>query len=190
MRAPAIPTSECRPTEATAGLDDNLGGMIGVYRLTLVATFGLKKGESRVGTLDLWRADTSDRSPDPRFRTIRPTNSNEYIPFVGSADLDFKSVGAAVTSTGGSDPRSRDPIYPGMMVTDDRGFDSDTQRRVGEVRIHVSDNRRDAVVVTSIMRSTRLLVHGIDRSGLFGTWGSGSFDEDSGGYWCAYRLHS
>ena len=163
--------------------------MIGVYRLTLVATFGVKKGTSRDGTLDLWRADTSDRSPDPRFRTIRPTNSNEYIPFVGSADLDFKSVGAATRSTGGSDPRSRDPIYPGMLVTDDRSFDPDTQRRVGEVTIRVSDNRRDAIVVTSMLPATRLLVRSIDRSGLFGSWGSGSFDDDSGGYWCAYRLH-
>jgi len=181
-------TSACRPTKTALSLEENLDGMAGRYRLTLVAAFGPRQGKSTPGTLELWRSDTSDRSPDPRYRSLRPTNSNEYMPFVGSASLDFKSVGAAVRSTGGSDPSSRDPMYPGMMVTDDRGFDSDTQRRFREVTIHVSDNRRDNVVVTSILPSTRLLVGRIGEEGLSGTWGSGSFDDTAGGYWCAYRV--
>jgi hypothetical protein len=185
-----ISMSACRPTNEALSLDEKLDGMAGIYRLTLVATFGPQQGKQAGGALELWRSDTSDRSSDPRFRTIRPTNSNEFMPFVGSADLDFKSVGAAVRSTGGSDPSSRDPMYPGMMVTDDRRFDSDTQRRFREVTIHVSDNRRDNVVVTSVLPATSLLVRRIGKDGLFGAWGSGSFDDTAGGYWCAYRLNN
>ncbi|HWL39516.1 MAG TPA: hypothetical protein VNO75_04695 [Gemmatimonadaceae bacterium] len=77
-----------------------------------------------------------------------------------------------------------------MMVSDDRGFDPDAQRRYREVTIHVSDNRRDDVVVTSIMPRTSLRVRRIGLDGLFGTWGSGSFEDAAGGFWCAYRLSS
>jgi hypothetical protein len=77
-------------------------------------------------------------------------------------------------STGVGQRHSRSALASGVhivklsAVTDERRFDSDTHRRFTEVTIHVGDNRRDNVVVTSVLPATRLFVQRIAKDGCSG----------------------
>jgi hypothetical protein len=90
----------------------------GAYEVTLVATEGSQRGGETTGVLWLWTAHADDRSLDGS-RSPLPDEILREVPFYGSLSIDFVEVGAPIDAESGiePDPRSSDPVRPGVLVT-------------------------------------------------------------------------
>jgi len=107
------------------------------------------------------------------------------MPYYGHARIDLNAVGASADQ----DITSLDPIYPGVLVTDFRAINPDTQRpwRAVELTLGGANNRRDDLVVTGWAAATILLIQNVIANEFSGSWTSGDVDPVSG-FFCARRL--
>jgi len=156
----------CVPVEASGDgvAADKLGGR---YTVRMVATSGAKRGTTAEGQMELMPL-TSTSGPD----SAGGTGGTTY-PFHGTAELDFASVGAVVPG----DPKSSDPLSPGVLVL----------QRPGGVMLRVGSeaNRRDVRRFDGAF--TALQVTQVTDQGFAGTWRSGLGTEESEGHFCAVR---
>jgi len=180
----SLPASNCKATPHVLGLERSVNGLAGSYDLTLLATHGPHNGQSSHGSLQLFPADIADRSPNPKFKHIRPVYYGASFPYYGAARIDLSAVGASAER----DITSTDPIYPGVLVTDFRGTDPDNHRpwREVEATLGGGNNRRDGTVETGWGTSTTLLVRELVPDGFLGSWRSGNSDQTTG-FFCAVR---
>ena len=89
----------------------------GEYTLTLIATGGSSSGASVRGRLWLRRTSMLDTSAVPATRALAADTAR--IPLYGAVNVDLAGVGVSVaTGTSGAvpDPRSFDPMRPGVIV--------------------------------------------------------------------------
>jgi hypothetical protein len=88
----------------------------GEYRLSLTATDGSQKGGAVNDTATLRPASAGDRSPRTGERA--KDDGNAQILLYGWTGADLSAVGAPLCPDGVEPPPdSRDPVYPGLLVT-------------------------------------------------------------------------
>jgi hypothetical protein len=168
----------------------------GEYTLTLVAANGTSSGASVRGRLWLRRASMLDTSSVASTRALVADTAG--IPLYGAARIDFAGVGASVAERGSGaipDPRSFDPVRPGVLVT------HHTSKAIGEGRwrllIGTTANNRHIpcdsagpcpptpTAGTGIALSVRRIDHGE----FAGEWAPVGDDSGARGYFCAVPVH-
>jgi hypothetical protein len=90
----------------------------GTYELTLISTVGPNAADTATGTLHLYAARPSDRSP-PTGQAPSPDERSIHIPLWGYTTADLRRVGAPLPDRATDDipqPDSEDPIFPGVIV--------------------------------------------------------------------------
>ncbi|HEX7336145.1 MAG TPA: hypothetical protein VF252_02965 [Gemmatimonadales bacterium] len=155
----------------TGGPKADAEGLVGSYRLKLVATEGPRAGQATEGTLGLRPYEGSLRAVT--IDGMRDTAAS-YVHY-GSADVDLEAVGAVRLGNLGS----LDPTRPGAVVLERKG--------VITLRLGSEANRRDVVRFDGGF--TALRVAGASREGFTGSWTSGvGIQRSSAGYFCAVRM--
>jgi hypothetical protein len=159
----------CAPVD-TPTSEVAAAGLAGEYTVRLIATSGTKEGASTGGRLALMEQDSAYRAAERSDGSVDTTFS---FPLYGMAEVDFTAVGA----TAPGDPRSSDPLSPGVLVI----------TRPGGVILRVGSeaNRRGARRFDGAY--TVLQVQQVRDDGFAGTWRSGVGLEQSGGHFCAVK---
>ncbi len=168
----------------------------GEYTLTLVATGGSSSGASVRGRLWLRRTSMLDTSTAASTRAL--TADTARIPLYGAVNVDFAGVGVPVaggTSGPVPDPRSFDPVRPGVLVA------HHTSKAIGEGRwrllIGTTANDRRAPCdsagecpTTPVAGSgLALSVARIGQDEFAGSWTAISAGDGARGYFCAVPVH-
>ncbi len=168
----------------------------GEYTLTLVATGGSSSGASVRGRLWLRRTSMLDTSTKAATRAL--TADTASIPLYGAVNVDLAGVGVPVASgTSGPvpDPRSFDPVRPGVLVT------RRLSKAVGEGRwrllIGTSANDRrapcdsagDCPPTPAAGSGLALSVARIGQDEFAGSWTAIGADDGARGYFCAVPVH-
>ena len=159
----------CAPV-ATPSSDVAATGLVGEYTVRLIATSGAKEGAATGGHLALMEQDSAYRSLQRSDGSVDTTFS---FPLHGTAELDFAAVGATVPG----DPRSTDPLSPGVLAI----------QRPGGVLLRVGSEANRRGVRRYDGGYTVLEVQQVDGQGFAGTWRSGLGLEESGGHFCAVK---
>jgi len=143
----------------------------GVYRLTLLADHGSRRGASTEGSLTLVSTSAADKS-----QSTGEVAKDVYDvpPFYGWVELDFQRVAAPTCRH--PDPASRDPVRPGALVR------ADKYHRHQVVLIGTVSNLRDGSLYTDGCGNA-LNVEGSKGNCYLGSWdrwgiavdGSGTF---------------
>ena len=167
----------CGPPSGQLSHRATAGGLAGDYRIRLVATTGPRSGASTTGAVRLHPVEDSLRSPAP---VLGIRDSLTVLPLRGAAELEAAAIGATVPG----DPRSGDPMAPGVLVIERHS------RRAGEpasiiLRVGSEANRRDLVRFDGGFLA--LNVRRLDSAGFAGTWASGGGGKAAAGYFCAER---
>jgi hypothetical protein len=102
------------PSEAVPeALGHELAGR--TYRVTLVATSGVKQPISSVGHLTLRPTSVSDRSQ--RTGELAKDKNLAWTPFYGWLDADLSQIKAPICDDAPHpSASSQDPVYPGVLV--------------------------------------------------------------------------
>jgi hypothetical protein len=168
----------------------------GEYTFTLVATGGPSSGASVRGRLWLRRASTLDTSAAASARALAADTAR--IPLYGAANVDFSGVGIPIgngESNGAPDPRSFDPMRPGVVVT------LHTSKATGDARwrllIGTTANDRRAPCdsagecpPTPVAGSgLSLSVARIEVAQFAGSWTAVGGEDGARGYFCAVPVH-
>ena len=168
----------------------------GEYTLTLIATGGSSSGASVRGRLWLRRTSMLDTAAATRALAA----DTARIPLYGAVNVDFAGVGVPVTApaTGAvSDPRSFDPMRPGVLVA------HHTSRAIGEGRWRLligttandrrtaCDSAGDCPPTPAVGSGLALRVSRIGRGDFAGNWTAISATDGDGarGYFCAVPVH-
>jgi hypothetical protein len=159
----------CGPVQAVASAV-TASGLGGEYNLRLVATSGPKRGSTAAGRMTLMAQDSAHRKLESEGGS---RDTNFTLPWYGTTELDFASVGAVVPG----DATSSDPASPGVLVMEGPGR---VMLRMGSMA-----NRRDVRRFDGAF--TALQVQQVTEKGFAGTWQSGGGDEPSSGHFCADR---
>jgi hypothetical protein len=169
----------------------------GEYTFTLVATGGPSSGASVRGRLWLRRSSTLDTSAVASARALVADTAR--IPLYGAANVDLSGVGIAAIGSGASDgapdPRSFDPMRPGVVVT------HHTSQATGEGRWRLligttANDRRSPCDTAGECPPTpvagsglSLSVSRIDPAEFAGNWAAVGGDDGARGYFCAVPVH-
>jgi hypothetical protein len=159
----------CRPVEA-GDTPVTAAGLGGEYTVRLIATSGAQRGAAVEGTMELMPQDSAYR------RLVLPDGSRDTtfaFPLYGTAELDFASVGAVAPG----DPKSSDPLSPGVLVIE----------RPGGVMLRVGSEANRRGLRRFDGGYTALQVRQVTEEGFAGTWQSGVGTEQSGGHFCAIK---
>jgi hypothetical protein len=160
----------CAPVESDTSTVATAADIGGKYSVRLVATSGAQRGATTEGRLELMPRDSAYR----RLTLPDGTRDTTFaFPLYGTAEVDFASVGAVAPG----DPRSSDPLSPGVLVIE---RPSGVMMRVGSVANRWGMRRFDGAY-------TALQVQQVTAEGFKGTWRSGVGTEQSGGHFCAVR---
>ncbi|HEX2220667.1 MAG TPA: hypothetical protein VHG35_17850 [Gemmatimonadales bacterium] len=160
----------CAPVESDTSAVETAADIGGEYSVRLVATSGAQRGATAQGRLDLMPRDSAYR----RLTLPDGTRDTTFaFPLYGTAEVDFASVGAVAPG----DPKSADPLSPGVLVIE---RPSGVMLRVGSVANRWGMRRFDGAY-------TALQVQQVTEEGFKGTWRSGVGTEQSGGHFCAVR---
>lgn len=163
--AGAVPES-CAPTDAQLGAGASAAGLLGEYRVRLVATSGPRRDSATDGTLGFLEPPDTVASAPRRYR-LR-----------GYGDLRLEEVGAPPADVG-----SRLPTRPGALVFELSGSGGPPPRLL--VRLGAEANRQDVTRVEGAY--TVLTVRELREDGFAGEWSSGAPLPVAGGYFCAWR---
>ncbi len=160
----------CAPVESDTSTVATAADIGGKYSVRLVATSGAQRGATTEGRLELMPRDSAYR----RLTLPDGTRDTTFaFPLYGTVEVDFASVGAVAPG----DPRSSDPLSPGVLVIE---RPSGVMMRVGSVANRWGMRRFDGAY-------TALQVQQVTAEGFKGTWRSGVGTEQSGGHFCAVR---
>jgi hypothetical protein len=159
----------CAPVDAPAS-DVAAAGLAGEYTVRLIATSGTKEGATTGGLVALMEQDSAYRSLERPDGSVDTTFS---FPLYGTADVDFAAVGA----TAPGDPRSTDPLSPGVLVIE----------RPGGVMLRVGSEANRRGVRRYDGGYTVFEVQQVRDDGFAGRWRSGVGLEQSGGHFCAVK---
>ena len=158
----------CAPVAAPASVTAT--DLAGEYTVRLIATSGTKEGAATGGRLALMDQDSAYRSVERSDGSVDTTFS---FPLYGTAEVDFAAVGATVPG----DPRSTDPLSPGVLVIE----------RPGGVMLRMGSEANRRGVRRFDGGYTVLQVQQVRDDGFAGTWRSGVGLEESGGHFCAVK---
>jgi hypothetical protein len=150
----------------------------GSFRLVLVATSGRKVGGVAKGELNLRPTSSTDTSPKTGQRA-QDRNIAE-TPLYGWVTADWKVVDAPV---GDNDARSRDPVFPGVLVLL-ASFKEGYSTRTPILLISTVSNRRDGEVVLD-GGGIGLWVRQLTDKGFAGEWSRWGIVPSGSGYFCA-----
>jgi hypothetical protein len=170
-QAPCAAVSGALPADASAD------GLRGAYRLALVASRGVRAGDSTSAELELVAADHSLQSP-PAILGLRDTTVR--YPLIGWTSVDPAAVGGI--RTGPFD--SREPGAPGVLVIQRQTQRPEASREI-MLRLGSEANRRDRVRFDGGYFA--LTVLRIDGEGFDGTWASAAGKQAASGHFCARR---
>jgi hypothetical protein len=150
----------------------------GTYHIVMRVISGPHAGKHTTGSL--WLAPTSpgDRSAKTKKGPATTFGYNPRARLYGSITLDFTRIGIRLAPN--ANPRSRDPIYPGVLVTVP---DSGPRHGHPEVFIASSINRRDGVTVLDGEQGVTLWPNNLRRGGFSGVF----FTRTVQGVFCATR---
>jgi hypothetical protein len=154
----------------------------GTYQLVLVATKGNRKRARASGLLTL-RQSPADERPRP---TGELPVGWEWDPkeLIGRLDIDLTQVAAPMCGDA-PDPRSNDPVYPGVLVkTIDWG--DRYPKKTPVMVVGTLANRRDGTQAFDGCGIGLFVTHA-DSSGIFGKWDRWGIVRNGSGYFCAYR---
>ena len=158
------------------------GALAGTYTLTLVARSGDRAGNRTEGAVQLVRSDSADRGRRPDGTTVAPAPAiDNVLPLYGWADVTLADVGAIASR----DPRTRDPIYPGVLVL--LGPPRGATTGWGLVLVALGSMSRDGSQ-TLDAPTTSLYATRVDSAGMWGRWTSGGLSQISDGYFCLRRM--
>jgi hypothetical protein len=159
--------------------------LVGQYTLTLVATTGSRAGQQTEGAATLVRSDSSDRGRAENGNVAVPSRLGDTLqPLYGWADVSLSDIGAISER----DPRARDPLYPGVLVYVFPPPLSNHGR--AKIDIQLGHGSRDSAMITVQHVDgpiTVLYAEAIDKTGVFGTWSSGSLTHAGDGHFCLRR---
>jgi hypothetical protein len=164
----------------------------GEYTFTMVAASGASSGASVRGRLWLRRTSALDTSSVPRERALAADTAR--IPLYGATIIDFSGVGAPVAETASStvsDPRSFDPMRPGVLVTHRTGKaigDGRWRLLIGTTandRRTPCDTASDCPPTPASGSGIALTVRKIEPSGFAGGWAPVGGDGGVRGFFCA-----
>jgi len=178
--------SKCLATSPSAVPNRGVRLRPGTYRLTLIATAGLRTGSSSTGILELRRATAQDRSPLTGHRPVR-FNPREQL-LIGSVTLDFAAVAAPI----GTDdtlipsPSSTDPVRPGVLVLM-QNWQSRSAPQTPVLLIGTLGNRRDEEGWLD-GPGIGLWARSIADSAFSGTWDNWGILSGGSGTFCAHAL--
>ena len=177
-RAPASLIAACDTVAAQPATQFDPSMMNGGYRVTFIATGGLRSGHAAIGRMML-------RPQDASLLTIEPHDGVEVTqPVIGQLDLAIDSVGAVRMG----DLMAADAAMPGLAfyVTHRPGGEvSGIIGRVGSV----SNARGPAPIDAGHFT---LFVRQVTPNGIWGGWTSnpgtgGLITPDAAGHFCALR---
>ena len=151
----------------------------GEYEVTLVSTFGKKKGATASRKLTLITATKQDISPKTGKRVYEVENLDN-TPLYGSVGIEFSVVNAPVFDLS----KIVDPVYPDVLVyvIDFKGV-----KRQPVVVIGSAGNRRDGVR-TLDGSGIGLFVQEISKDGFAGYWDAWGMVAGDKGHFCARRI--
>jgi hypothetical protein len=166
-RQVAAGPEHCRPSTASPATAA-VAGLVGDYRVRLVATSGPRRDSSTDGRLHLQPVTAGSGASAPRYALS------------GTSDLRLEEVGAPP-----ADVASRDPVRPGVVVFElpARGGVAAAPRIM--LRLGAEANRQDVIRIEGA--STVLRVREVLDSGFVGDWTSFSPLPGAEGYFCAWR---
>ena len=168
----------------------------GEYTLTLIATGGSSSGASVRGRLWLRRTSMLDTSAVPATRALAADTAR--IPLYGAVNVDLAGVGVSVaTGTSGAvpDPRSFDPMRPGVIVA------HHLSKAIGEGRWRLligtaandrraaCDSAGDCPPTPAAGSGVALSVAKIGQDEFAGSWTAISAGDGVRGYFCAVPVH-
>ena len=169
-RSDRTATNLCLPppdSAPTALRPEQVDGLAGKYSLTVVGTQGVSGDTVARGTLELWRADSTQA-----HNFLRPEEGRVF-PLAGASDIDLKRIGPVTLAYS---PARRDHDRPGVQI-----------HRDGSMWFGNAFGRvitTDAGVVFDRVR--------LDGTGFRGEWQEGGLGAVNGvipaGYFCAVRL--
>lgn len=168
----------------------------GEYTFTMVAASGPSSGASVRGRLWLRRTSSLDTSSVARLRALAADTAR--IPLYGATIIDFSGVGAPVAERASgpvADPRSFDPIRPGVLVTHHTGKaigDGRWRLLIGTTandRPTPCDTAGDCPPTPASGSGIALTVRKIDPSGFAGGWQPVGGEGGTRGFFCAVPVH-
>jgi hypothetical protein len=167
----ALPAPSDRPVIVT-----------GTYTLVLVAVSGARAGSRAEGVSRLLRAAPSDRGRRPDGTVVtRDPLTDQIQPLYGWADVTLADIGAVAWH----DPRARDPVYPGVLVT----VLPPSLARAARARVllQLGSGSRDGATRIDAP-TTSLYADRVDSTGMWGRWVSGGLSTTAEGYFCLRRI--
>jgi hypothetical protein len=106
---------------------------------------------------------------------------DQIFPLYGWADITLADVGAVALH----DPRDRDPIFPGLLVT---VLPPELARAApGRVLLQLGSGSRDGTTLLDA-GTTALYADRVDSTGMWGRWSSGVLSTIAKGYFCLRRV--
>jgi hypothetical protein len=177
--APAADASSvpCTPASGPLAADASAAALRGTYRLDLVASRGVRAGDSTSAELELVAAADSLQAPPP-MGALRDTTTR--LPLIGWTSLQPDAIGAS--DTGPLD--GHEPTAPGVLAIERRTRQPDAPREI-LLRLGAEANRRDRVRFDG--GYFVLTVQRIDDQGFAGTWASAAGASAAGGHFCARK---
>ena len=165
--------SECRPSTGRLAANAAWDSLPGVWRLTLVASFGSMIGRSVQGEMILQRQDSVQR------RVERPGPTVVTVPVIGAADIALEDVGARRIG----DLHSLEPARPGLAIWVSRGVDGGISAvlRIGQEEIHPTLMQIEGAYTVLYLRE-------VSSDAMRGGWASGVMQEEAHGHFCAERV--
>jgi hypothetical protein len=168
---PVAATAPCEPVVGDLPAEASTDGLIGAFRLTLVADRGAGAGGTASGTVVL---HPYDRDPRPEGHAA---NDDARLPAFGAARIDLAAVGAEAPGA------IEDAVAaaPGVLVIEWADASAPGGRRVA-LRFGAEANRWDRVRFDGAYLT--LTPAAITGDGFAGSWDSGG-ETAAGGYFCA-----
>lgn len=155
----------------------------GTYRVVLRAVSGRQAGKHIEGTLWLERTSPEDRSHRTGKAARAADQSEDRLWFYGAAVLPFAEIGITFS---GTDPASRDPVYPGVLVSGPVRRKGDRAAMGTPVLWIGTSLRRDGVTVMDGEQGVTLGPHQLTRTGFSGVF----FTRSVQGVFCATFVSS
>ncbi len=170
-------SSECMPM-ANCRVTGNVLSP-GSYEVIFVANHGSKAGQNTTGKLVLRTSSPDDVSP----RTREAVAESKPHRLYGFIEFDFAEIGAPILGdTVAPAPNSTDPVYPGVLVIEDKKA---VTLWVATL-LNLRDDLRTGVLPTD-GSGIVLYVGCLTPKEFSGTWGPAGIVTDGGGYFCARR---
>lgn len=166
---------ECAPVSGSPSARADAAALVGVFRLTLVASAGHRSGRSVGGQLQL--ALIGDTTGRPR--RVATAYAKEIL--YGSASIALDSVGALAPGS----IQSADPKRPGVLVIDWSHDSAGVSLREITLRFGAQANEGGPQPFDGTHMG--LFVRAVSETGFSGNWDSGTPDVNARGHFCAER---